>query len=190
MTLFQRILREKRRAIVPLVAGLLLNIAAYVFLVRPLEVRSATSADRARIAAANLKVAQADRNAARALVSGKSQAERELSTFYDMVLPHDQSAARRLTYLALPDLARRTNVKWSQRTNEVEALKDTSLTRLRINMLLEGSYENVRQFIYELETSPAFIIIDDVTLAQGEADRPLGLTLELSTYFRAPQNGD
>ena len=30
-------------------------------------------------------------------------------------------------------------------------------------MMLEGDYESVRQFLYELETTPEFIIVDDVT---------------------------
>ena len=57
-------------------------------------------------------------------------------------------------------------------------------------MVLEGDYDSVRRFIYELETTPAFVIIDNVTLAQGEPDRPLALSLELSAYFRTPVNGN
>jgi hypothetical protein len=34
------------------------------------------------------------------------------------------------------------------------------------------------------------VIIDDVTLAQGDPSKPLMLTLELSTYFRTTTNGD
>jgi Tfp pilus assembly protein PilO len=190
MSLFQRILREHRPAIILIVAALVLNVAAYVLVVRPLGVRSATSADRAQVAAANLRAADADRNAARALVSGKQQAEQELSTFYDKVLPADQSAARQLTYAPLPALAQKTNVKWSERRSVVEAVKNTDLARLRISMVLEGDYANIRRFIYELETSPAFVIIDDVTLAQDEMDKPLILTLELSTYFKASAHGN
>jgi hypothetical protein len=34
------------------------------------------------------------------------------------------------------------------------------------------------------------VIIDDVTLAQNDAGKPLTLTLELSTYFRLGVNGN
>jgi hypothetical protein len=190
MTLFQRIVREHRPAIVAIVVALVLNLAAYVLVVRPLGIRSATSADRARVAAANLRAAEGDRNAARALVSGKQQAEQELSTFYDKVLPADQSAARQLTYAPLPALARQTDVMWSERRSVVEAVRNSDLSRLRINMVLEGSYDNIRRFIYVLETSPAFVIIDDVSIAEGEMDKPLVLTLELSAYFKASAHGD
>lgn len=190
MTLFQRIVHENRTIIGVLMSALILNVIAYVLIVRPLAVRSATAADRARAAAAAVRAAEADRNAARALVSGKTQAEQELSTFYEKVLPSDASAARRLTYSALPALARETNVKWSERRNAVEDVKGEKLGRYKISMVLEGDYENIRHFIYELETSPAFVIIDDVTLAQGDPAKPLVLTLELSTYFRTGLNGD
>jgi hypothetical protein len=40
-----------------------------------------------------------------------------------------------------------------------------------------------------LETTPEFIIIDDLTLSESEANKPLNLTLELSTYYRLGANG-
>ena len=54
----------------------------------------------------------------------------------------------------------------------------------------QGDYESFRQFIYELESAPEFVIIDDVTLAQNDPDKPLTLTLELSTYYRLGANGN
>ena len=190
MKLLQRILREKRSALVPLVVALLVNIAVYALVVRPLGVRSATAADRAQAAAASLIAAAADRDAARALVAGKTLAEQELATFYDKVLPPDLSAARRLTYAALPALARRANVRYDASRTTIEPVKNQRLGRLRISMVLEGDYDSVRQFIYELETTPAFVIIDDVTLAQNDPGKPLALSLELSAYFRTALNGD
>jgi hypothetical protein len=190
MTLLQRILREKRAIIAPLFVALLANIALYVFVVRPLGVRSATAADRARTAAENVKGAEADRDAARALVAGKTLAEQELATFYDKVLPADLSAARRMTYAALPALARRANVRYDASRTAIEPVKNQRLGRLRISMVLQGDYDSIRRFIYELETTPGFVIIDDVTLAQNDPSRPLALSLELSAYFRTVLNGD
>jgi len=190
MTLLQRILREKRSIIVPLVVALLADVGAYGLVVRPLGVRSANAADRARVAAERLKAAEASRDAARALVTGKTLAQQELATFYDKVLPPDFSAARRMTYAALPALARRTNVRYEASRTEIEPVKNQRIGRLRINMVLEGDYNSIRQFIYELESTPAFVIIDDVTLAQNDPDKPLALSLELSAYFRTGLNGN
>ena len=57
-------------------------------------------------------------------------------------------------------------------------------------MVLQGDYESFRQFIYELESAPEFVIIDDVTLAQNDPTKPLTLTLQLSTYYRLGANGN
>jgi hypothetical protein len=57
-------------------------------------------------------------------------------------------------------------------------------------MVLEGDYDSVRRFIYELETAPAFVIIDDVTLAQADPNGLLAVSLELSAYYRTGPNGD
>jgi Tfp pilus assembly protein PilO len=190
MKLLQRVLRERRSVVVPLLVALLVNIAAYVLVVRPRGVRAATAAERAQAAAVNVKAAEADRDAARALLSGKTLAEQELATFYDKILPPDLSAARRLTYASLPALARRANVKYDASRTEVEPVKNQRLGRLRISMILEGDYDSVRRFIYELETTPTFVIIDDMTLTQNDPARPLALSLELSAYFRTGLNGD
>jgi hypothetical protein len=47
----------------------------------------------------------------------------------------------------------------------------------------------VRRFIYELESAPEFVIIDGVTLAQGDSGKPLTLSLELSTYYLLGAHG-
>jgi len=52
-------------------------------------------------------------------------------------------------------------------------------------MELAGSYADIRDFIHEIESSPEFVVIDDVALAEGVQNDPvLRLTLQLSTYFR------
>jgi Type II secretion system (T2SS), protein M subtype b len=190
MTLFKRILVEKRAVAIPVFLVLLANILAYAIVVFPLGVKSAGAGDRAVAAAAALKAAEADQAAAEALVKGKSTAERELATFYDKVVPTDLLAARRVSYAPLPALARKSNVRYQAGTFAVEAdSKTPRLSRLRIRMILQGEWENVRRFIYELETSSAFVILDEVTVAQTESNEPLTLTLDLSTYFRARANG-
>jgi hypothetical protein len=190
MTLLQRVMREKRSIIVPLFVALLVNVFAYVLVVRPLGVRSASAAERAQAASAALATAERDRDAARDLVAGKTLAEQELSTFYEKVLPATLSAARQTTYAPLPALARKTNVRYDASRSTIEPVKDQQLGRLRINMVLEGDYDAVRRFIYELEMAPAFVIIDDVTLAQADPNGPLAVSIELSAYYRMAANGD
>ena len=188
MTLWKRILLEKRALIIPLAVGIVLNIGAYALVVYPLGKKSAGAADRAVAAAVSLKAAQQEQAAAAALVSGKSRAEQELSTFYGKVLPADFSSARRLTYAAL---AQKTPVKFLDRRFEPEPiLKDARFGRLKATTQLSGEWEDIRRYIFELESAPEFVIIDNVTLTQAETSKPLTLRLELSTYYRLPANGN
>ena len=54
---------------------------------------------------------------------------------------------------------------------------------------LEGDWDDIRQLIYEIETGPDFIVIDNVALSEGEgANAPLALALEISTYYRVAGN--
>ena len=56
-------------------------------------------------------------------------------------------------------------------------------------IVLEGDYESLRQLLYELETAPEFLIVDDVSVTQSEMNKPLMLTLDVSTYYRLGANG-
>jgi len=191
VTLLRRIISEKRGAIVPLALALLVNIGVYVLVVHPLGVKSETSADRAAAAARARQTAEREMSAAEGLVSGKVTADQELATFYDKVLPSTLDDARRMTYARLPALARKANMRLLSRQAgaDAESERVAHLGRLRTQMVLEGGYESVRQFLYELETTPEFIIVDDVSLGQAESNKPVTLTVELSTYYRLDRNG-
>lgn len=188
--LINRIVAEHRTLVVALAAVLVVNLAAYALVVRPLGARSAGAADRAAAAAAALAAAERELATAQALVEGKARADQELSAFYEKVLPSDLAAARRLTYSSLPALARRTNVKYEERRTDVEdPEKDSRLGHLRIRMMLQSDYEDFRNFIYQLESAPEFVILDDVTLTETDGSGPLTITLNLSTYFLLKPNG-
>lgn len=192
MSLARRILSEKRSILIPLAVALLINVGVYALVVYPLGVKSATSAERAVAAAASRQAAERDMASAGALVQGKARADEELATFYQKVLPSDSDQARRITHARLPALARKANMKFTEQRAEVDSLvqKDSQFGRVRTRIVLEGDYPSVRQFLYELETTPEFIIVDDVTLAQSESSKPLLLTVEVSTYYRQVRSGD
>jgi len=189
-TLLKRIGVEKRPLLLPLAVAVVANIAVYALVVLPLGVQSAGAAERADAATFALRAAEREQAAAHALVTGKVRADEELAAFYQKVLPTDLTAARRMTYASLPALARRTNVRYEERRFDIEEMeKDARLEHLRIRMTLQGEYESLRQFVYELESAPEFVIIDDVTLTQSDASKPLTLTISLSTYYRLRANG-
>lgn len=187
--LLRRIVAEKRRIVLPLAIALAVNILAYLLVVRPLAQKSAGAANRAAQAAATLSTAEKELATARALVSGKAEADQELSAFYQKVLPSDLTAARKMTYASLPALARKTGVRYEARTTSIDERDRTArLRRMSIKMVLQGDYRNIRHFIYELESAPEFIIIEDLTLAENQTDEPQTLTINLSTYYRQVPN--
>ncbi len=190
--LWRRIIVEKRSWIVPIVIGFVANVGVYAFVVYPLGVRSATAATRAERATQNLKAAEADFAGARALVAGTTRADQELQTFYARILPTDFPSARRLTYSTLPEAAKKAGVRLVERRTEIDDQnrKKTGLVRLSIQVHLEGSYENFRQFLYALESAPEFVIVDNVALDQADSAKPLSFAVELSTYYRPGTNGN
>ncbi|OLB63749.1 MAG: hypothetical protein AUI11_00165 [Acidobacteria bacterium 13_2_20CM_2_66_4] len=75
-------------------------------------------------------------------------------------------------------------------TRADEESKSSGLGRMVSHVLLQGEYENFRNFIYDLESAPEFVIIDDIALSQAEPGKPLTLTVQLSTYYRLGANGN
>ena len=128
---------------------------------------------------ADLKEAEATRD-------GQAQASADLDRFYADVLPADFATARRMYAReagAAGAFARRDVSRAARR--RPETLRDSTLERLHVNYALTGDWDDIRQLIYEIETGPDFIVIDNVQLAEGsQANAPLSLTLDLSTYYR------
>ena len=183
-TLTQRVIREHRRVVVPLAIALGVNVVVYVAAVYPLSQRVANIEQRDRTAEEQLLAARRDHAQATGTLTGKDRAAAELATFYKDVLPQDLAGARRLTQLRLAQLARQSKLKFVRATFEPVNEDKRTLTQLRIEMVLSGTYSDVRAFIHELETAPEFVVVDNIELGQGAEGGPLSVTLHLSTYYR------
>ena len=182
---FARIVSDHRRVLVPLGAVLIINLVVLVAVVLPLR-RSVASGDaRARIASQAMMEAAADYKDAEATLEGQGRAKKDLARFYKDVLPADVSAARRLTNLKLGQMVRRHEVNFQRSASTPEADRESELERLKISYGLSGNWEDIRMLIHAIETGPDFVVIDNLVLKEGsEANAPLSLTLELSTYYR------
>jgi Tfp pilus assembly protein PilO len=191
MTLVRRAMSEHRRVVLPLVIALGINVVLFAAGVYPLSQRVANIEQRDRTAEEQLLAAQRDHAQAAGTLSGKDRAATELASFYKDVLPSDLAGARRLTHLRLAQLARESNLKFLRASFEPVAERNRTLTRLKIEMVLSGTYADMRAFIHQLETSPEFVVIDNVELGEGAEGGPLSVTLHLSTYYRgtAIENG-
>lgn len=186
----RRIFDEKRRLAVPLLAGLAVNVLLYAGVVYPLGVREGNTEPRKEASARELLIAEREDAAARGVVEGRDRTDSALRTFYQDVLPANLARARQSTYLRLSQLAEKHDLRQARRSFEPDTDPQSSLAHLRITMSLQGDYEDIRRFIYDVETGTDFVVIDSVALAQGaEPGSPLTLTLGLSTYYRTVSNG-
>lgn len=180
-----RVIADHRRWLVPVGIVLAINVIVLLAVVLPLRRAVQTGAARADASAAALRVAIADLKEAEATRDGQTQASADLVRFYAEVLPSDFAIARRMTILKMAQLARSHDVGFQSGAATTETLRDSALERLHVNYSLTGDWDDIRQLIYEIETGPDFIVIDNVQLAEGsQTDAPLSLSLELSTYYR------
>ena len=188
-----RVLAEKRRIVVPLLLTILANVVLYVVVVFPLGRQVASAEAEANAQHELLNRARQDYLSAKATVTGKQQADAALQKFYKDVLPTSGSAARSLTYTRLSQLAEQANVRLEQGANAVQHEKGSTLSKLTTTYTLAGDYRNVRRFIYTLETTPEFVVLENVALTSpGEqaAGRGLAMKLDIATYFRSGDVGN
>lgn len=188
MISLDRVFREKRSLMLPLLIALAVNVALLVLAVLPLTQNVAAEETRAVAAAADRAAAERSFARAEAIVNGKARADKELARFYGQVLPPDQTGARRIAYLNLQQLAKAAGLTVSQHNTPLprEAEDSTALTKYTTEMTLAGTYRGIRQFIHAVETQPAFLVIESLDLASdGAGDQPLAVTIKLATYFRA-----
>jgi Tfp pilus assembly protein PilO len=190
MTTASRILQEKRRLIWPIAIVLIVNVVLFAAVVYPLSKKVANGEQDAEAAAARLAEARRDLASARATVSGKSQADTELQKFYADVLPVDMSAARRITYLRIEQLAKECNLRLERNTSDPKPIRDSNMVKFTYNASLAGEYRDVRRFIHAIETAPEFLVLENVELSQTDESKGLNVNVTIATYYRTGANGN
>ena len=183
---FSRIAREYRKGLIPLGIVLATNLVLLAVVVLPLAQRVSANEERAETAARAELSAQAEFRKAEALREGKARASTDLDKFYQQVLPVDVEAARLVVQSKPRRLASSHEVRYERGQSDTESVRESSLERFVTSIALTGSWDDIRGFIYELETAPDFIVIDHIAIAEGlDTNAPLELSMELSTYYRA-----
>ena len=186
---WSRVIADHRRWVTVVGIVLAINLGVLFAVVMPMRRSAESGTSQAEESAATLNAAIADLKDAEATRDGQAQASKDLDRFYGEVLPRDVAAGRRVTQLKLAQMARAHDVTFQRGATTPEALRNSPLERLSVQCLLEGEWEDIRQLIYEIETGPDFIVIDNVALVEGETvTAPLSLTLDISTYYRVPGN--
>ncbi len=184
MSVLQRILQEKRGLLTVVAVILAIDIGLYAFAVYPWSNKVAQSEIRMAAAGGQLTDVTGAYAEASQTSSSKAIADSQLERFYSGVLPPDLAAARSLLSPYLDNLAADSNLVLERRTSVAEKERNSPLASLRTIMVLAGEYEDIREFIYELETAPEFILIESVVLGQANSsDDELVLTLGVATYY-------
>ena len=180
-----RVIADHRRWLVPVGVVLAINVIVLLAVVLPLRQAVESGSTRADASAQALREAVADLKEAEATRDGQTQASADLDRFYAEVLPSNFATARRMTGLKMAQLARAHDVDFQGGAATTETLRASTLERLHVNYSLTGDWDDIRQLIYEIETGADFIVIDNVQLGAGsQANAPLSLTLDMSTYYR------
>jgi Tfp pilus assembly protein PilO len=186
----RRVFDDKRRLIIPLLAGLALNLLLFAGVVYPLSTRMRGIETRAQATTQARLAAEREDAEARGIVQKRDRNDKALKAFYKDVLPASHAEARQATFLRLTQLAEQHNLEPSRRNTDPRQDRDSTLARLQISMTLQGNYEDIRRFIYQVESGSDFIVLDSISLQQGlEPGAPLTLALNLSTYYRAEPDG-
>jgi Tfp pilus assembly protein PilO len=183
--LLRRITQEHRTTLLAVGIVLAANVLVYALVVYPMADRVANIERTSQEAQNELRTARGEFDRANGTLTGKDKAAQELSTFYSTVLPKGFVGARRLTTLKLLQLARDNDLDAGGLSAQPIVTADSTLRQLRLQMDLAGSYANMRSFIHQLEVSPDFVVIDNISLREGADDGgTLVVNLALSTYYR------
>ena len=114
-----------------------------------------------------MQAAEREDRAARGVAEGRDRTDSALKSLYREVLPTGFAEAREITYLRLAQIADQHNLEQFRRNIDPEQRRESSLARMRMTMSLQGNYEDIRRFIYQVESGTDFIVIDSVTLNRG-----------------------
>jgi Tfp pilus assembly protein PilO len=91
---------------------------------------------------------------------------------------------RRQIHSEVKTLARQAGLSFRSIEYPQQEIEDFNLIKRSFSFAVQGTYPQLRQFINLLEQSDSFLILEEMTLSQGnEEDSRLRISLTLSTMF-------
>jgi Tfp pilus assembly protein PilO len=184
-------LREHLLPIVAVLGGLLALNLLFMLLVNTPRLEQARTADQTT-AALEAAVRKQDSRVAQLQESvARLQHNRELlARFFseDLATKQERLVAvqREIHRIAQTYQVQATQLKFTH-----EAVKGSDLVRMTVNIPLSGGYNNLRQFLNEVERSDLFLIIEAIQLQEGDQGGVmLSLNVRLATYFADQDNSN
>ena len=189
MSLWRRVFTERRRVVLPVLVALLASIAVLVLGVLPLKRAVVSAQDNSLQQFASLANARKEDMQAKAARTGKERADTELEKFYAEILPRSYAGAIDILDHWLGDAAEEVQLRFRSGQWDTEDVRDSSLTKVTGKVTLTGEYNNIRKFLYNLETATEFVIVESVELSQSnvnQANSALEVALAVATYYVSP----
>jgi Tfp pilus assembly protein PilO len=189
MSLWRRVFAERRRVVLPLVVVLLANVAVLALVVFPLKRAVSGSQQAALDAAMNLAKARKEDVDAKTARTSLERGDVELKKFYAEILPHNYAGSIDVLNDLLGDAADEVHLRYQAGSWDRDDVRDSSLTKVTGQITLTGDYNNIRQFLYNLETAKEFVVVEKVELSQANTVRAntLEVVLNVATYYVADQ---
>jgi Tfp pilus assembly protein PilO len=170
-----------RRVLLPVVIGLLaLNVALAVWTL-PRHRKQLDAASRVEAARAEVRRERAQTMALRERAALLRANAADVQRFYERYAGTEK-ADLVPTVEAVETLARLPGLRTGARTYAREQVGVLPLERLVISLPVDGTYEQLVAFLREVERSPRFLTVDEVTM-QGRAGSAQ-LRVQLSTYLK------
>jgi Tfp pilus assembly protein PilO len=189
MSLWRRVFTERRGVVLPVVVALLAMIGVLVLGVLPLKRAVVSAQENALEERANLANARKEDMQAKAARTGKERADTELAKFYAEILPTSYGGAIDILDHWLGDAAEEVQLRFRSGQWDTEDVRDSSLTKVTGKVTLTGDYNNIRKFLYNLETATEFVIVESVELSQSnvnQANSALEVAMSVATYYVSP----
>lgn len=164
-------------------ALLLGNALFYGMVLRP-RLASVRTADSTTLALeASVRDADGRLAALRARSEEMTRARDALQAFFTDTLSTKEArlvkVQRELSRIASDFAVTATQLRFEQ-----EPVTGTDLVRLAVELPLVGGYNNLRQFLRQVEASSEFLVVDSVQLQEGEqGGAMLNLRVRISTYY-------
>ncbi len=179
--------RDGVRALIALVALLLVNLGVWWTFIKPLNDEITAKAEL-KEAAAERETAEAQNlDEVRAVHAHVEAVQAGVRRFFDEML--SVRTERWVPFQrALHQVGTEFRVTPQRASIGREQLEQEGIDRAALSFPLEGGYENLRHFLARLEALDQFLIIRSVNLRNAkEGGNALQLDIQVETYFNAPE---
>lgn len=174
-----------RRRLLPVVLAVAgLNLVAFLAFTLPRSWRVKSVASRAGSLRESVARERAATAALRRRVETAAQNARDVERFYrDLVAPREETLVATLEEIEA--MAHKPGLVAGRRSYSREEIKGAPITRVAINLPLEGSYAQLVDFLASVERGKRFLTVDRIAIGQNRNERgdSARLQVELSAFF-------